>query len=122
MEARLSAFVLGNSNYKNKRSFPPLPHCRRDAEEIFSVVTEPPTGIFDKSTSMSRFDLSHNHLLKELSKFFAAIKKHDTVLIYFACHGRKFGKNHFALAMTDTQENNLAGTAFDVALLATYLA
>src|SRR5207248_10614524 len=41
--------------------------------------------------------------------------------LYFSCHGRSIGNKHLSLVMSNTEESNLAGSAFDVNLLGTYL-
>ena len=42
--------------------------------------------------------------------------------MYFSCHGKAFAATHLAVIMTDSEEANLAGTAFDVGRLGIFLA
>jgi uncharacterized caspase-like protein len=121
-ETRFSAFVLGNANYKHEKSFPEIPHCKRDAADVFQILTSQSTGLFDTSTSVCRIDLPRDEFIKELNSFFEPITKNETVLMYFAGHGRSFGQKHFALVMTDTVDGRLAATGFDVSQLGTHLA
>jgi uncharacterized caspase-like protein len=122
MESRFAGFFLGNSLFDDAKSFPPLPHCRNDASDLFEVLTTGATGIFNPALSVCRLDLTKTQLLEAIDAFFEPIGKGDTVLMYFASHGRSFGQNHFSLAMSNTRETNLSGTAFDVAALNSYFA
>src|SRR5580704_6288506 len=109
-----AALVIGNSLYDSCDSFPRLGHCRGDAEELFTLLTEPPTGLFPAKRSRLQFDLTIDAFRSELKNFFGIVERTDFVFLYFACHGRIVGRGRLFLAMRDSQEDDLVSSAFDV--------
>jgi tetratricopeptide (TPR) repeat protein len=112
--SRCHALVIGNAEYTDSASFEPLKYAVSDAEEIFQLLIDSPTAIFDKATSVCHRNLDWEAMLHALSAFFAPVQPSDLVLIYFAGHGEPLGNKRLALIMRNTVKHDLAGTAFNV--------
>jgi uncharacterized caspase-like protein len=114
------ALVIGNSLYENKVEFPSIEYAAQDATKVFSLLTESPTSIFSKETSICRFNVSRNDIEDLVSDFFGKVQRADTVLFYFAGHARLIGGKRLFLVMQNSLGDNLARSSFCVESLIPY--
>jgi hypothetical protein len=119
---RLAAFVLGNSTYDDAKAFPTIKYCENDARDVFDLITAGPTGLFDPALSKRAINVSIEEVHDHLGEFFEPLSRDDFVLMFFACHGRSFRPSHLALAMRNTKDKRLSGSALDTNMIANYLA
>jgi hypothetical protein len=118
---RLAAFVLGNATYDDAEAFPEIKYSENDARDVFDLMTVKPTGLFDPGLSRRILNASIDRVKDELESFFEPLSKEDFVLMFFACHGRSLNPRHLALAMRDTRDKRLSGSALDANMIGNYL-
>lgn len=113
---RRHALIIGNSEYECEEKFPPIPYAVKDATKVFSILVESDTGIFDKTTSLRRLNVTRKLFEETLGEFFENVMPNDMVMIYYAGHACTVNGKRLFLATQDsgTGTGLLAATAFSV--------
>lgn len=117
-EGKKKALVIGIDQYDDAR-FSELPYAKKDAEEVYRVLHHPDIGVFLKDdvflfTSKENFKVTKSAVEQKLEEIFMEAKKDDTVLVYFAGHGKLDKTFTLRLAAQDTKFDNLVSTSINL--------
>lgn len=109
------ALVIGIRDYQDK-SLDPLPFCKNDAEEMYTLLTSPSLGFQIPAPNKMVGEVNEREMKKAIANFFQdlSIRSQDTLLFYFAGHGVMDRSADFFMASSETDSKNpfIGGIAF----------
>jgi formylglycine-generating enzyme required for sulfatase activity len=101
-----------NRNTDRKDDIPSLPQCDTDAEVLYSVLTDPGKGMFEKENVviLTGSDATKDRIMEELDELSNRIDKDDLVVVYFSGHGATDSKGRAFWVTYDTEIDRLFAT------------
>jgi hypothetical protein len=115
------ALIVGINKYAQGRKLKSLRYAEKDAEDIARVFGDKKRGqcgvslLLGGEASASAVNKALDDLICQKAKY------DDTVIMYFAGHGKKDMVGDFCLCLFDTNTGSLARTALHVNNLETYI-
>ncbi|RJQ49513.1 MAG: TIR domain-containing protein [Nitrospiraceae bacterium] len=112
------ALVIGIDQY-DSAMFNELPYAKKDAAEVYRVLTDPDIGVFSKEdvvllTPDENFRVTKSGVEQKLEEVFTEAGGEDTVLVYFAGHGKLDKSLKLCLAAQDTSADRLVSTSINM--------
>jgi tetratricopeptide (TPR) repeat protein len=115
-EGKKRALVIGIHQYDDD-NFHPLPYAEKDAEEVYRVLHSPDFGVFSDIvlfTPKGEFKVTKSAVEQKLEEIFMEAKKDDTILVYFAGHGKLDRNFNLRLAAQDSKYDRLVSTSINM--------
>ena len=112
------AIIIGIDRYDDS-SFNALPYAREDAEAVHRVLTDPEIGDFSREDSVlivpeDNAVITKADVERKIEEIFLKADKTDTVLVYFAGHGKLDTSLKLRLAAQNTSIERLVSTSISM--------
>jgi uncharacterized caspase-like protein len=101
---RKVAFLVGNDTFPADPSIPPLRFAQNDAEGLKKILDDPETCGFETKIYL---DENSQKVLADLEQISGELEPDDTLLFYYAGHGKLRKDGQLCLASRDTTMANL---------------
>ncbi len=112
------ALLIGNNCYQDP-NIRDLTKPANDVKELARLLTAPNIGGFAEANVQQLIDKDYATVQKEIARFFKIqCKREDVVLFFYAGHGLQDSKGELHLAVKDTEEKLLEGTAISTTFIA----
>jgi uncharacterized caspase-like protein len=105
---RKVAFLVANDTFPEDRSIPPLRFTQNDAEGLKEVLGDPETCRFETKVYPNQ---TSRKVLADLERISGELDADDTILFYYAGHGRVRRDNQLYLYAKDTVTESLGATS-----------
>jgi uncharacterized caspase-like protein len=105
---RKVAFLVGNDAFPKDPSIPPLRFTQNDAQELAAVLEDRETCDFETKLYLNR---TSREVLADLEQISGELESDDTILFYYAGHGRVRKDNQLYLYSKDTIFASLGATS-----------
>ena len=109
----LHFLAVGIDDYKNAK-LAKLKFAKRDAQTLNRTLTQP-QNYYGKVTAKIELDggASSQRILSNLQEMVSSARPEDTVLLFFAGHGGRSSDGRYYLMLSETDPDQLSGTALD---------
>ncbi|MFI5608575.1 AAA domain-containing protein [Amycolatopsis sp. NPDC051903] len=99
---RKCALLIGNANYQDSSSFPPLPCTHADARALEQVLRDPAVGQFDQVTVV--LDPTAAEMRNQVGGFLSRLAEDDLGVLYISGHGHRLREttSEFYFVAADT--------------------
>jgi hypothetical protein len=115
---RKIAFLVANDTFPEDPSIPPLHFTQNDAQALKEVLGDPETCGFETRIYLNE---TSRKVLADLERVSGELDPSDTVLFYYAGHGRVRRDNQLYLHTMDTVTETLGATSIRVRDVMTFL-
>ena len=105
---RKIAFLVGNDTFPKDPSIPPLRFAQNDASEFGEILADKETCGFETKLYLNK---SSQEVLADLEKISGDLEPDDTILFYYAGHGRPRRDGQLCLVARDTTIESLGTTS-----------
>ncbi|MBR0679076.1 caspase family protein [Roseomonas eburnea] len=106
--ARRLACLIGNQTFRPESGLEPLKGPRNDVEALARVLGDPDSGGFTIETFLDR---PSAEIKRALNRTLNGAERGDTILIFYAGHGKLDRLGKLCLATADTEEEALYATS-----------
>jgi uncharacterized caspase-like protein len=115
---RKVAFLVANDTFPEDSSIPPLRFTQNDASELKEILDDPETCGFETKLYLNE---SSQKVLADLEQISDALEADDTLLFYYAGHGKLRKNGQLCLASKDTTMANLGARSIRARDVLNYL-
>src|SRR5437762_386392 len=99
---RKIAMLIGNDTFPEDASIPPLRFTQNDALELKEILDDPETCGFETKIYLNE---TSQKVLGDLEQISGELGQDDTLLFYYAGHGKLRRDGQLCLASNDTMAN-----------------